>query len=122
MADVRTTLADAETAPEAPPSPTHTTIRREDYRPPDWLVPEISLDFDLGTETTRVKAVLTVERNGSHDRPVRLDGDELELVSLLVDGQPGEHRMDGAELVIEVSGARATIETEVVIHPEANTK
>jgi len=44
MADVRTTtLPDAETAPEAPPSPTHVTIRREDYRAPDWLVPEISL-------------------------------------------------------------------------------
>src|SRR5690242_14751625 len=50
MLDVRTTsLTDAQTA-EAPPAPTHVTIRREDYRPPDWLVPEISLDFDLGTD------------------------------------------------------------------------
>ena len=107
MADVRTpNLIDAQTA-EAPPSPTHTTIRREDYRPPDWLVPEISLDFDLGTETTRVRAVMTVERNGSHDRALRLDGDELELVSVLVDGQPAEHRMDGPALIVEISGDRA---------------
>ena len=64
MADVRTTtLPDAQTAPEAPPSPTHVTIRREDYRPPDWLVPEIRLDFDLSPERTRVRATLDVERN-----------------------------------------------------------
>jgi aminopeptidase N len=61
MADVRTTTApDAKTAPEAPPSPTHVTIRREDYRAPDWLVPEIRLDFDLGAEITRVRATLKV--------------------------------------------------------------
>ena len=30
------------------------TIRREDYRVPDWLVPEVALDFALGIEETRV--------------------------------------------------------------------
>jgi aminopeptidase N len=121
MLDIRTT-AEAQVAPEAPPSPTHVAIRREDYRPPDWLVPEISLDFDLGTEATRVRATLSVERNGDHDRPLRLDGDELELVSAAVDGQLAEYRMDGPTLVLELPGDRATVETEVVIHPAANTK
>src|SRR6476469_495792 len=118
MLDVRTTVSDAQSV-EAPPSSTHVTIRREDYRPPDWLVPEISLDFDLGTEATRVRATLSVERNGNHDRPLRLDGDEIELVSVLVDGQPTDHRMDGPTLVIDITGDRATVETEVVLHPEA---
>jgi aminopeptidase N len=123
MADVRSpTMPDAETAVEAPPLPTHVTIRREDYRPPDWLVPEIRLDFDLGAERTRVRATLSVERNGEHDRPLKLDGGELELVSVKVDGQPAEHRMDGPALVVDMVGDRATIETEVVIHPAANTK
>src|SRR6185312_1453701 len=108
MADLRSpTMPDAETAPEAPPSPTHVTIRRDDYRPPDWLVPEISLDFDLGTERTRVRAALSIERNGAHDRPLRLDGSELELVSVSIDGQPAEHRVDGAALVIDIAGDRA---------------
>ena len=101
MADVRTTtIPDAQTAPEAPPSPTHVAIRREDYRRPDWLVPEISLDFDLGLETTRVRATLSVERNGDHDRPLRLDGDELELIAARLDGRPADYRMDGPALVI----------------------
>jgi aminopeptidase N len=123
MLDVRTrTISGAQTAPEAPPSPTHTAIRREDYRPPDWLVPEIGLDFDLGIETTRVRAALSVERNGEHGRPLRLDGDQLELVSVRVDGQPADFRMDGPVLVVEIAGNRATVETVVENHPQANTR
>src|SRR5438270_227957 len=121
MADVRTT-PDAQPAVEAPLSPTHMTIRREDYRPPDWLVPEISLDFQLGAETTRVRARLSVERNGEHNHPLKLDGNELELVSVTLDGQPAVHRMDGPVLVLDIDGDRATVETEVTIHPAANTK
>src|SRR5690348_9821213 len=120
MADVRTTtIPDAQTAPEAPPSPTHVAIRREDYRPPDWLVPEIRLDFDLGLERTRVRATLEVVRNGEHDRPLRLDGSELELVSVKVDGQRADHHLDGPQLVIDPNEDRATIETEVEISPVA---
>ena len=123
MADVRTTtLPDAQTAPEAPPSPTHIAIRREDYRPPDWLVPEISLDFDLDPERTRVKAVLEVVRNGEHGRPLRLDGDGLGLLALKVNGGASDHRMEGPQLVIDVGGYRAIVETEVDISPAANTK
>ena len=121
MADVRT-LPDAEVAPEAPPSPTHVTIRREDYRQPDWLVPEIRLDFALDPDSTRVRAWLTVERNGEHDRPLKLAGDELTPLKVTVDGKDHEWRMDGSSLVIEIIGERAEIGTEVVIHPVANTK
>src|SRR3954454_22703073 len=114
MPDVRTTtLPDATTAPEAPPSPTHVAVRREDYRPPDWLVPELRLDFDLGAGKTRVRATLKVQRKGEHDRPLKLDGDGLKAVSVKVDGNDASWRMDGPALVIDVPGDRATVETEV---------
>ena len=123
MADVRTTtLPDAQVAPEAPPSPTHVAIRRQDYRPPDWLVPEIHLDFDLGADRTRVRATISVERNGSHDRPLVLNGDGLQPVSVKVDGKAADFRMEGPNLVIAMSGSSATVETEVEINPAANTK
>jgi aminopeptidase N len=122
MLDVRTSLPDAHTTPEAPPSPTHVAIRREDYRPPDWLVPEISLEFDLAAEHTRVRATLRVERNGDHDRPLRLNGDELKLVSIKVDGEDAEYRFESEQLVTDIAGDRATVETEVEIAPAANTK
>ena len=118
MADIRTATPAPDIA-EAPLSPTHAAIRREDYRPPDWLVPELRLEFDLGTERTRVRATLNVERNGVHDRPLRLDGDGLRLVSVTADG---EWRMDGQQLVIDLAGDQATVETEVEIAPAENTK
>jgi aminopeptidase N len=122
MLDIPTALADAQTAPEAPPSPTHVAVRREDYRPPDWLVPEIRLDFDLESDRTHVRAALEVVRNGGHDRPLRLDGDGLKLLSVKVDGQDGEWRLEEPQLVIDIAGDRAAIETLVEISPAANTK
>src|SRR4051794_34013434 len=121
MADVRT-LPGAETAPEAPPSPTHVAIRREDYRPPDWLVPEIRLDFGLELNRTSVRATLAGERNGDHDRPLRLDGSELKLISVKVEGQKVDWKREDGQLVIAVAGVRVTVETEVEINPAANTK
>jgi aminopeptidase N len=115
-------MLDVRTAPEAPPSPTHATVRREDYQAPDWLVPEIRLDFDLDPDRTRVRATLSVERNGEHDRPLRLDGSELQLIGVKVDGQDGSWRIAGPQLVIDLTADHATIETEVEISPAANTK
>ncbi len=100
-------------------------IRREDYRPPLWLVPEISLDFDLDPRTTRVTARLTVTRNGSHDRPLRLDGDGLAPLLVKVDGEAlsaRDWRLDGGVLVIALDGESHVVETVVEISPEANTK
>ncbi|CAA9519171.1 MAG: Membrane alanine aminopeptidase N [uncultured Sphingomonas sp.] len=97
-------------------------IRREDYRPPDWLVPAIELDFALDPARTVVRARLTVERSGEHDRALRLDGEGLELLSVRVNGLNAEHSIDGAALVIPVDGTSATVETEVAISPGANTQ
>ncbi|CAM3122440.1 Aminopeptidase N [Sphingomonas antarctica] len=111
--DVQTTLAAA-----TPP-----TIRREDYRPPDWLVPDIALDFDLAAERTRVRAKLDVVRNGDHARALVLDGDELTPLSVHVDGQAiNDWRIEDGNLVIDLPADAHVIETEIELHPAANTK
>ena len=112
-------MLDANAAAVTP----HPAIRREDYRPPEWLVPEIALDFALDPARTRVKARLTVRRNGVHRHPLRLDGDGLAPLSVLVDGEElhDAWRMDGAALVIDLPGADHLIETEVEIAPSANS-
>ena len=111
--DIRTDLA-------APPA--HAATHRSDYRPPDWLVPDMALEFALDPERSVVRSRLTVERNGAHDRALRLESDELELVSLTVDGVTVEQVFDGTTLVIALSGGRAVIESEVVLHPATNSK
>ncbi|MCP3732301.1 aminopeptidase N [Sphingomonas sp. MG17] len=96
--------------------------RREDYREPDWLVPEITLDFELDPAATRVRATLSVTRNGNHDRPLRLDGDGLTPLSVKADGTDAVYEMDGPALVVALPGDDHIIETEVEIAPERNTQ
>ena len=57
-------LDNPQTADAAPPPGNPAVVRREDYRAPDWLVPEVALDFALGLDETRVTARLSVRRNG----------------------------------------------------------
>jgi aminopeptidase N len=115
-------MSDILDHPEAPAAPEHVAIHRQDYRPPDWLVPDVSLDFDLDPDRTRVRSMLKVRRNCDHDRPLRLAGNGLQLVSVKADGGEARWTMDGDTLVIELAADETTIETEVEISPAANTK
>src|ERR1044072_1590082 len=100
-------MLDAQNAVAAPAA-----VRREDYRPPEWLVPEIGLDFELGAEKTMVRATLQVERaETAGGDMLRLNGDGLIPSSLHVSGEDSpEWRMDGDDLLIELGGDRHVIE------------
>ncbi|MCA1660838.1 MAG: aminopeptidase N, partial [Novosphingobium sp.] len=114
---------------DAAPPPAPTMVQRKDYRPPEWLVPEIALDFALGLETTRVRATLTVEKNpagakdGGGGATIRLNGDGINVASLNLDGRHfNSWTMDGDDLLIDLPGTRHTIEIETRIHPAANSQ
>jgi aminopeptidase N len=115
-------MSDVLDQPEAPTAPEHVAKYRKDYRPPDWPVPEVELNFDLSPERTRVRSKLTVRRNGEHDRPLRLAGDGLNPLVVRVDGGDPRWTMDGDTLVIKLAGDDATVETEVEIAPIANSR
>ena len=100
-----------------------TVTRRDDYRPPAWLVPETHLDVDLDATRTRVNAALQVERNGGHDEPLRLDGAGQQPLGVRVDGVAiNDWRIEQDQLVIPLSGTAHRVETEVVIAPDRNTQ
>lgn len=113
-------LADAAATPHEPP-----LIRREDYRPFAWLVPEIALDFDLALDATRVVARLTVAPNAKAEPApaIRLNGDGLELLSCKVDGEVrNDWTMDGDDLILPLSPEPHEIEIATQIDPSANTR
>ncbi|EGD60305.1 peptidase M1, alanyl aminopeptidase [Novosphingobium nitrogenifigens DSM 19370] len=100
-------------------------IQRLDYRAPDWLVPDITLEFALSLDATRVRATLDVERNaeGETGAPLRLNGDGIAVAGLEVDGKAlNDWRMDGNDLVIDLSGDKHRVVIETVINPTANTQ
>jgi aminopeptidase N len=111
-------MLDAQNAVAAPPA----AVRREDYRPPEWLVPEIALDFDLGSERTVVRATLEAVRSGAHPAPLRLEGDGLTPVSVTVDGAAAQWTLDEGDLVLPLAGDTAIVEIVTELNPRANTK
>ena len=113
-------LADAAPEPKEPP-----LIRREDYRPFPWLVPEIALDFDLGLEATKVTATLTVARNARADvsQIIRLNGDGPQPLSVTVDGElVNDWTMDGGDLMLPLPGEAHEIAIVTEIDPSANSQ
>ena len=74
----------------------HQAIRLADYEPPAFLIDRVDLAFALGEDTTTVRARLGVRRNpeaAEQGTPLKLDGEEMELVSLALDGAAlGENR------------------------------
>jgi aminopeptidase N len=98
-------------------------VRLADYRPPAFLIDEVRLDFDLSANATRVKAHLSVRRNGSHGEPLWLNGERLKPIKVAVDGEPlgpNAHTIDDEGLTIPDVPDVFILETEVEIDPEAN--
>ncbi|MGH6956849.1 MAG: aminopeptidase N, partial [Caulobacteraceae bacterium] len=98
-------------------------VRLTDYRPPDHLVDEVTLDFALAPAATRVKAKLKVRRNGDHTRPLKFNGERLKLISVALDGRAlsaGEYEIDAEFITLPAPPAAFILETEVEIDPEGN--
>ena len=81
------------------------------------MMPQATEQYVQVLRVSVVRASLNVERSGHHRRPLRLDGDSLDLLALKVDGVTSEPRFEGDQLVLDLPGDRATIETEVAITP-----
>ena len=99
-------------------------IQRGDYRPADFRIRRLFLDFDLDERATIVRARLDIERQGAGVKHLVLDGRDLNLVSVVLDGavlKPGGYAVDGDRLTIRGVGRRATVEIVTRIDPESNT-
>ena len=102
--------------------------RLADYRPSDYLAETIALDILLHPTSTRVTAETLFRANpeGHAGAPLMLDGDELTLRAVLLDGQalpPETVEATPQGLILHRPPARPfrlTVVTE--LDPDANTK
>ncbi|WP_374675474.1 aminopeptidase N [Ideonella sp.] len=99
-------------------------VRREDYLAPAYWIRTVELTLDLDAAKTIVASKLAIERNGGQPvQPLRLHGEDLNLLRVLVDGQSVSFRHEDGMLVIDAPAADAfTLEIRNTISPEKNTQ
>ncbi|HWH49136.1 MAG TPA: aminopeptidase N [Burkholderiales bacterium] len=109
-------------------NPAPKTIHLKDYTPPAFLISTVDLDVDIRDEDTLVKASLAVSRNpltAGPEASLELDGDELELLSVALDGRllsHAEYTLDAERLTIAGVPDRFMLDTLVRIKPKHNSR
>ena len=103
-----------------------TAIRREDYTAPAFWIDTVDLTLDLDPAKTRVLNKMRLRRNTDlPEQALRLDGDELNLARVMVNGAGTSFKMDGAQLVLEnLPTGPEPFELEIftTCNPAKNTK
>ena len=100
-------------------------VQRADYSPPAYWVDTVHLTFDLDPAKTRVLNKMTLRRNPAvAAQALRLDGDELNLARVLVNGAGTSFKIDGKQLVLENLPPEGSFELEIftTCAPAKNTK
>ena len=109
---------------DAEPQP----VRLSDYLPPDWLVDTVDLDVRLHPTATRVIAKLALRPNpeGRAGSPIVLDGDELTLKSVTLDGTKlagnGYAVTPSSLTILAPPQQKLVLEIETLVDPSSNTK
>ncbi len=101
-------------------------IHRGDYQAPAWWIDTVDLAFDLDPAKTRVLNKMRLRRNPDvAAQPLRLDGEDLNLSRVLVNGAGTSFKMDGSQLVLEnlpQDGAPFDLEIFTTCAPAKNTQ
>jgi aminopeptidase N len=93
----------------------------KDYKAPDYSVTTVNLHFDIYDEHTRVKSRLEMKQ--VNEVPLVLNGEELKLISVSVDGKQlseGEYTEVDHKLTIPNVPAEFVLEIECEIYPHKN--
>jgi len=98
-------------------------IKRADYAAPAYWIDTVDLCFDLDPLKTRVLNKMTLRRNPDvAPQPLRLDGEELNLARVLVNGQGASFKMEGSQLVLCNLPDAFELEIFTTTCPTKNTK
>lgn len=100
------------------------TIRLADYTPPPFLIDTVDLDVNFLNGEVLVSARLAMRRNTAANTLV-LDGEELELLSVSLDGvklPESRYAVSASQLTLAGVPDRFVLETVSRIHPDKNTR
>lgn len=96
--------------------------KRLEYKKPDFTATDIDLQFQLADDDTVVRATVHYVRLTSDTKiPLRLDGEELKLNDVLLNGQPCKYSVTDNKLIVSDVPDDFELTTEVVISPVRNT-
>jgi len=101
-------------------------IYRNDYVAYPWDVKYLDLHFDVGRETTVVRAEMEFQKSdmASATQDIVLNGSDLELVSITINDRTltaEDYSVEGESLIIPDAPATSVLKTEVTIHPASNS-
>ena len=98
-------------------------INRADYVAPAYWIDTVDLCFDLDPAKTRVLNKMVLRRNPEVPaQPLRLDGEELNLARVLVNGQGTSFKLEGSQLVLCDLPDAFELEIFTTTCPAKNTK
>ncbi|MGL4711962.1 MAG: aminopeptidase N, partial [Shewanella sp.] len=93
----------------------------KDYQAPLFTIAAIELVFNLAGNETSVQAISQVKRTSSHAEALVLDGEELTIVSLTVDGDAVPYHVTAGQLVLETELDEFELNITTKLDPEANS-
>jgi len=99
------------------------TVYLKDYTPPAFWIDRVDLDFVIAAGSTTVSATLAMRRNAARPgQPLVLDGEELQTLSVSVDGQDWPYTETPTTLTLTDLPDAFTLRTVVRIDPDNNTR
>ncbi|WP_169545238.1 aminopeptidase N [Sneathiella aquimaris] len=100
------------------------TIYLKDYQAPAFTITDVQLTFVLEEEGTTVTSVMEFKRNRLGSNQVRLNGEELELQSIQVDGvklAPTDYTQTKTDLSFLAPSDHFSVQIVTLIKPQENT-
>ncbi len=97
----------------------------KDYRQPDFWIKRTDLTFELTEDHTLVTAELAIERNvaTAPDTALRLDGEQMELVSVALNGsllENDDYRVDAESLTLDAVPDACVLTLVTRLKPQEN--
>lgn len=96
----------------------------KDYQPADFMIETVDLSFELLPNATLVTNRLLVKKSQSKATTLKLNGENLELMSVRIDDQlltTTDYQQDDQFLTLNIEASECVVEIVTRVNPESNT-